>query len=134
MLYTKSSTFTFLRGESTGVFTDVVIVQECTEHRHVFIFCFRNQSLKDCHEEIDFQADVVADIGKDADYGYDLNVSDMFHVWEGHKHENILTYRDHAFTSKYTGTTAPVHHTPFMKAMDDSMECFLNGASKNSVS
>ena len=90
---------------------------------------FRNQSLKDCHEEIDFQTDVVADICKDADYGYDLNVGSIFHTWEGHKVEDIATYRDHAFTSKYTGTKAPLF-TPFMKAMDDSLETFLNGTSK----
>ena len=97
------------------------------------IFYYRNQSLKDCHEEIDFQTDVVADIGKDADYGYDLNIGYIFHVWEGHKMEDITTYRDHSFTSKYTGTKAPIHHTPFMKAMDDSLECFLNGSSETSV-
>jgi trimethylamine monooxygenase len=99
---------------------------------HIFVCHFRNQSLKDCHEEIDFQSDVVADISKDADYKYDLNVRHMFHAWEGHKVDDIATYRDHVFTSKFTGTTAQVHHTPFMKAMDDSMECFLNDRSKNS--
>lgn len=85
----------------------------------------RNQALKDCHEVIDFQTDVVADISKDADYEYDLDVSDIFHTWASYKIEDITTYRDHPFTSKYTGTTAPVHHTPFMKAMDDSFESFM---------
>ena len=92
-----------------------------------YIF-FRDQSLKGCHDGIDFQTDVVADIGKDADYGYDLNISDKLYAWAAHKMEDITTYRDHSFTSKHTGTKAPIHHTPFMKEMNDSKECFLNGS------
>ena len=39
---------------------------------------------------------------------------------------NILTYRDKSFSSPVTGSVAPIHHTPWEKAMDDSMETFLN--------
>ena len=91
----------------------------------------RCQSLKDCHDEIDFQTDVVADIGKDADYGYDLSVADIFHTWEHYKDDDITKYRDYSFTSKFTGTKAPIHHTPFMKAMDDSLACFLSESNQN---
>ena len=93
--------------------------------QNLFFVYFRNQSCKDCHDQIDFQTNVLTDIGKDSEYGYDLDVADPFHVWAGHKQENIATYRDHAFKSKFSGAQAPFHHTPFMKAMDDSMECFL---------
>ena len=37
------------------------------------------------------------------DYPYDVDVSEMFHTWEHHKMENILTYRDKSFASKFTG-------------------------------
>jgi trimethylamine monooxygenase len=40
--------------------------------------------------------------------------------------ENILTYRDKSYRSVLTGTMAPVHHTPWLKALDDSLEAFLN--------
>ena len=53
-------------------------------------------------------------------------VARMFKEWEHHKMEDILSYRDRAFSSVITGTLAPVHHTPWMKALDDSMEAFLN--------
>jgi trimethylamine monooxygenase len=89
--------------------------------------------LKDCHDAIDFQTDVVADIDKDADYGYDLDIGPILHAWACCKVEDITTYRDRPFTSKYTGTKSLVHHTPFMKAMDDSMECFMKDPSKNGV-
>ena len=45
---------------------------------------------------------------------------------EHHKVEDILTYRNKSFSSPVTGSVAPVHHTPWDKAMDDSMKNFLN--------
>jgi trimethylamine monooxygenase len=40
--------------------------------------------------------------------------------------DDILTYRDQSYRSVLTGTQAPVHHTPWLKALDDSLEAFLN--------
>ena len=66
---------------------------------------FRNQKLADCHEEIDFQTDFVMDLVKDCgkDFPWNLDVGDIFHAWEHHKDEDVLTYRDQSFPSKYTG-------------------------------
>ena len=50
----------------------------------VYLF-FRNQKLKDQHEEINFQTDFVMDLAKEADYGHDLDVSEIFHSWEHDK-------------------------------------------------
>ncbi len=85
----------------------------------------RLKNLKDCHEDIDFQADWVNLMAKESNYGHDLDIRHMFHEWEHHKDENILTYRDKRFTSKFTGKLSPQHHSSFMEAMDDSIECFL---------
>ena len=46
---------------------------------------FRNQKLKDQHEQINFQTDFVMDLAKEADYGHDLDVGDIFHSWEHDK-------------------------------------------------
>merc|ERR1711913_50823 len=88
----------------------------------------KNKACKDYHDEIDFQTDYVQELARDcgSDYPYDLDVSAMFHTWENHKTENILTYRDKSFASKYTGVQSPVHHTNFMYALDDSMETFMH--------
>jgi len=88
----------------------------------------RNKTLKDCHQEIDFQTDFVLDLVKDcgADYPYDVDVGEMFHSWEGHKDQDILTYRDQSFASKFTGVQSPIHHTNFMVALDDSLETFMH--------
>ena len=54
---------------------------------------------------VDFQTDFVQELARDCgtDYPYDLDVSEMFHTWLNNKVENILTYRDQSFASKYTG-------------------------------
>jgi trimethylamine monooxygenase len=48
-----------------------------------------------------------------------------FREWEHDKEHSILGYRNKAFKSPCTGTMAPVHHTPWLEAMDDSMKAFL---------
>ena len=70
----------------------------------------RNTGLADCHEEINFQTDFVMDLARDCgkDYPYNVDTGEMFHQWEGHKHQDILTYRDQSFPSKYTGKTNPI--------------------------
>ena len=65
----------------------------------------RNKALKDVHEMIDFQTDYVQELARDcgADYPYDLDVGEIFHSLVDNKLNDILSYRDHSFTSKYTG-------------------------------
>ena len=87
----------------------------------------REEKLKNPTEQIDFQTDYMKDLVKDVDYPkVDLDdCAAMFKHWEHLKEESILGYRDHAFHSPCNGTQAPVHHTPWFKALDDSMRTFL---------
>ena len=88
----------------------------------------REETLQDAFEQIDFQKDYVVDLAKCVDYApcdWDMTVA-LFKAWEHDKEHSILGYRDKAFSSACTGTKAPVHHTPWIEAMDDSMACFLN--------
>jgi len=85
------------------------------------------ESVADPFMAIDFQTEYVRDLIAPTDYPR-LNVDEvarLFKVWEHHKADNILTYRDQSYPSTLTGTVAPKHHTPWMKALDDSMEAFL---------
>merc|ERR1711874_805958 len=83
--------------------------------------------VKDWHDGIDFQTEYVMYIVKDlgTDYPYNLDVADMFHAWENHKQQDVKTYRDQSFASKFTGVQSPIHHTTFMSALDDSLETFM---------
>jgi len=88
----------------------------------------REKTLKSCNDGADFQTDYVNEIVKDlgSDYPYDLDVAEIFYGWLADKKKDILTYRDQSFTSKFTGTKSPIHHTNFMYALDDSLETFMN--------
>ena len=85
------------------------------------------EQLGDPFQAIDFQTEYVRDLLGPTDYPR-LDVDQcakLFKEWEHHKVEGILTYRDRSYPSTLTGTMAPKHHTPWMKALDDSLEAFL---------
>jgi trimethylamine monooxygenase len=87
----------------------------------------REEALKDAFEKIDFQADYVRDLCDATDYPkFDIDMTvDEFKEWEHDKQDSIVGYRNKAFKSPCTGTIAPIHHTPWLEAMDDSMKTFL---------
>lgn len=81
-------------------------------------------------EAIDFQSAYVSDLLAETDYpALDVDgVAAIFKQWEHDKEADILGYRNRSYRSTLTGTLAPVHHTPWMDAMDDSLETFLADA------
>lgn len=92
----------------------------------------REEKLNNAFEMIDYQADHIADLVRLTDYpDFDLDLTRKhFKEWEHDKEESIIGYRDKAFSSPCTGTMAPVHHTQWWHALDDSMKTFMNeGAS-----
>ena len=90
----------------------------------------RNNALETSHEGVDFQTDFVLDLAKDCgdDFPYSLDVGDIFHAWLKNKEDDVLTYRDQSFPSKFTGTPSPIHSRSFMEALDDSFETFMSKA------
>lgn len=88
----------------------------------------REAALATAYEEIDFQGDYTQELVDQTDYpDFDIPaVNQMFKEWKRHKGESIMGYRDKGFASTLTGTMAPVHHTPWLDALDDSLESFLS--------
>ena len=88
----------------------------------------REQEVENPFQAIDFQAAYIRDLLQPTDYPtFDVEgVADIFKEWEHHKEADILGYRNKSYRSTLTGTLAPAHHTPWMDAMDDSLEAFLN--------
>ena len=78
-------------------------------------------------DHVDFQTDYIKELISLTDYPpFNLDkVADMFKQWLQDKEVNILNYRDKVFTSVVDGTEASIHHTPWMKEMDDSLERYL---------
>ncbi|MBL6847368.1 MAG: NAD(P)/FAD-dependent oxidoreductase [Alphaproteobacteria bacterium] len=85
------------------------------------------EALEDPIQMIDFQTEYTKDLHSSSDYpaiDFEL-IRKHFKVWEHHKEEDIMTYRNNSFSSAVTGTVAPIHHTSWEEAMDDSMETFM---------
>ncbi|WP_420555379.1 NAD(P)-binding domain-containing protein [Neptuniibacter marinus] len=75
-----------------------------------------------------FQGDYILELIEATDYPtFDIEgVRQTFLEWKHHKKENIMTFRDHSYRSLMTGTMSPPHHTPWIDALDDSLEAYLS--------
>lgn len=87
----------------------------------------REGTLETDEDLIWFQGDYTQDLIDQTDYpSFDIEgVNKTFMEWEHHKHEDIMGFRNNGYRSLMTGTMAPVHHTKWTEAMDDSMEEYL---------
>ena len=76
---------------------------------------------------IKYQAAYVKELVAETDYpSFDIDgACQAFFEWKGHKGEDIMAFRNNSYKSVITGTMAPVHHTPWKDALDDSLEVYL---------
>ncbi|GHH05455.1 hypothetical protein GCM10010961_44330 [Pseudodonghicola xiamenensis] len=87
----------------------------------------RENASDDVKYAINYQADYIKELIADTDYP-SFNVdgaTEAFLEWKKHKAKDIMTFRNNSYASVITGTMAPVHHTPWKDALDDSMEAYL---------
>ena len=84
-------------------------------------------ALEDDYACIWYQGDYTKELIAETDYpSFDVEgACQAFKEWKGHKKKGIMTFRNNAYTSAITGTTAPTHHTPWKDALDDSLEVYL---------
>lgn len=82
---------------------------------------------QDAHDAIHYQGDYVKELIAETDYpSFDVDgACEAFYEWKEHKKQDIMAFRNHAYRSVITGTMAPVHHTPWKDALEDSMESYL---------
>ncbi|WP_424946288.1 NAD(P)-binding domain-containing protein [Candidatus Spongiihabitans sp.] len=87
----------------------------------------REEKLQDDEQMIWFQGDYTKELIDATDYPtFDVEgVNKTFMQWERHKHDDIMGFRNNAYPSLMTGNKQPLHHTPWLEAMDDSMESYL---------
>ena len=83
--------------------------------------------LADSYGAIAFQGAYVQELIDLTDYpSFDIPGSnEAFYAWKKHKIKNIMKFRDNAYASVMTGTMAPLHHTPWKDALEDSMDSYL---------
>ena len=84
-------------------------------------------ALEDDYACIAYQGAYTQELIDETDYpSFDVEgACQAFKQWKGHKKQDIMTFRNNAYKSVITGTMAPVHHTPWKDALDDSMEVYL---------
>lgn len=87
----------------------------------------REEASDDAKYAIIYQGDYVKELIAETDYpSFDVDgACEAFFKWKKHKTEDIMGFRNHSFKSVITGTMAPVHHTPWKDALDDSLEVYL---------
>ncbi len=81
----------------------------------------------DAHDAIHYQGDYVKELIAETDYpSFDVDgACEAFFEWKDHKKADIMGFRNNAYKSVITGTMAPIHHTPWKDALDDSLESYL---------
>ncbi|MEO0359526.1 MAG: NAD(P)/FAD-dependent oxidoreductase [Pseudomonadota bacterium] len=84
-------------------------------------------AIEDDYGCIDYQGAYTKELIDETDYpSFDIEgACKAFYEWKKHKKADIMTFRNNAYKSVMTGTMAPLHHTPWKDAMDDSMEEYL---------
>ncbi len=87
----------------------------------------REETLETAEDMIWFQGDYVLDLLAVTDYPkFDIEGTNRtFMEWEHHKQESIMGFRDNCYRSLMTGTMSPKHHTPWVDALDDTLEEYL---------
>lgn len=87
----------------------------------------REEADDDVKYAIRYQADYVKELVAETDYpSFDIDgACEAFFQWKKHKAEDIMGFRNNRYTSVITGTMAPVHHSAWKDALDDSMAAYL---------
>lgn len=92
----------------------------------------REDALETSKEMITFQGDYTLQLIEATDYPtFDIEgVNNTFLEWKVHKHDDIMGFRNFSYRSLITGTQSPPHHTPWLEALDDSLETYLSDLPK----
>ncbi|WP_299554410.1 NAD(P)/FAD-dependent oxidoreductase [uncultured Tateyamaria sp.] len=87
----------------------------------------REDAGADDYDAIWYQGDYIKELIAETDYpSFDVEgACQAFKAWKGHKKQGIMTFRDNCYASVMTGSMAPIHHTPWVDALDDSLEVYL---------
>jgi len=83
---------------------------------------------QDAHDAINYQGHYVKELIAETDYpSFDVDgACEAFFKRKEHKKAGIIDFRNNAYKSIITGTMAPVHHTPWKDALEDSMKSYLH--------
>ena len=86
------------------------------------------ETLETAQQMFEFQGEYIRQLIEATDYPtFDISaVNQTFLDWKHDKYEDIMGYRNKCFRSLISGTMATPHHTPWLEALDDSLEAYLS--------
>src|SRR5699024_6407004 len=102
--------------------------EKAERYKDIAMGLAKQDAIETPNDDVDFQTAYTRELVDSTDYP-DFNsekVAELFKSWLQDKEEDILRDRDKCYTSVVTGTKAAEHHTEWMAALDDSMECYLS--------
>ncbi len=82
---------------------------------------------EDDYDAIRYQGAYIKELIAETDYpSFNVDISDeAFIQWKKAKKRDIMGFRDTSYVSPMSGKLAPKHHTPWVDALDDSLEVYL---------
>ncbi|MEI7969893.1 MAG: NAD(P)/FAD-dependent oxidoreductase [Betaproteobacteria bacterium] len=85
-------------------------------------------TLQTAREMYEYQGEYIRQLIAATDYPtFDIDaVNATFLQWKQDKADDIMGYRDKCYRSVMTGSMAVPHHTPWLEALDDSLEAYLS--------
>ncbi|WP_417582124.1 flavin-containing monooxygenase [Nitrincola sp.] len=87
----------------------------------------QEETLQTAQQMFEFQGSYIQHLIDATDYpSFNIqSVNETFLAWKHDKYEDIMGYRNKCYRSLMTGTLATPHHTPWLEALDDSLEAYL---------
>lgn len=111
------------------IILDRIALPETKAEMEAYNMAWRGEELKleTAEEMYTYQGDYILELIQETDYPtFDIKgVNEAFLDWKHHKKEDIMNFRNHSYRSLMTGTVSPPHHTPWLEALDDSLEAYL---------
>ena len=92
----------------------------------------RESKLKTSEQMVKFQGEYIKQLITQTDYpSFNIDaVNEIFMQWKKHKKDNIMGFRDKTYRSVMTGKMSKPHHTPWLYALDDSLEAYLDAENR----
>jgi trimethylamine monooxygenase len=105
----------------------IVLPDAETMQAHSNSWHLREQKLKNSEQMVRFQGEYIRQLIDATDYpSFNIDaVNEVFMQWKKHKKDNIMAFRDKTYRSVMTGKMSKPHHTPWLYALDDSLEAYL---------
>ena len=106
-----------------------IVVPDASEmYAHSKKWIDQEAKLSTPEQMVKFQGEYIKQLIAETDYpSFDIDaVNHVFMQWKKHKQENIMGFRDKTYRSVMTGKMSKPHHTPWLYALDDSLESYLH--------